>query len=88
MAERGTTLLAQGKPLPSDLQGIVNQLLGIAVWAGTAVCVAGIFMTVIATALAKHHPDTFDKLVNGVMKATIAAGVIGSAAAFVNWLYA
>lgn len=81
-------LLAAGKPLPSELNGIINQLLGIATWAGLITCGASLLCLIIVIQVKRRTTvETVDHLISGCLCVMAAAGVIGSGAAFVNWLY-
>lgn len=81
-------VLAEGKPLPPELNGIINQLLGIATWAATVTCAASLLCLIILIQVRrKTSADNFDHLITGTFAVTATAGVIGVAAPFVNWLY-
>ncbi|TSD93489.1 hypothetical protein FOV72_19710 [Gordonia rubripertincta] len=89
MARNAAALvLAEGKPLPSELQGIVTQLLGIATWAGIAICVASLLILIIMIQI-RHRTsaENYDRLITGTIKVVAAAAVLGLTAPFVNWLY-
>jgi hypothetical protein len=79
---------AEGKPLPAEMTGIINQLLGMVTWAGLGVCVASIFILVILISVQlKATSNNIDRLIGGTLGIAACGGVIGGAAGFANWLY-
>ena len=81
-------VLAEGKPLPPELNGIINQLLGIATWAAIVTCVASLLCLIILIQVRRRtSAENFDHLITGTLAVTATAGVVGVAAPFVNWLY-
>ena len=78
-------LLAQGKPLPSEMEAIVNQILGIVTWAGIIACFTSLLALVILLA-ATSKTTNIDRYVSGTGVIMVCAGVVGSAAGVSNWL--
>ena len=81
-------VLAAGKPLPTELQGIINQLLGIATWAAIVTCGISLLCLIILIQIRRQTTaDNFDRLIIGTGAVTTTAALIGVAAPFVNWVY-
>ena len=83
-----THVLAKGKDLPPEFQGIINQLLGIVTWAAIATCVASLLALVITIEVSRQRSaENFDKLIKGIYVIIAVAGFTGVAAPYANWLY-